>query len=106
SGQGPFPPNNTTGAGPLHLPNTGLLRWGKLELPAGEDCRIPIEVSGIMANTFDGALWWPENARAPHNDIELHIVDPDGRPRASSDLALSVFQRARFRGTVANGEWK
>jgi len=66
------------------------------------------------SNTFDAALWWPEWAfQFPligrfeiHNDIDLHLVDPDGAVRASSISIPSVFERARVSGRVAQGTWR
>jgi hypothetical protein len=69
--------------------------------------------SSRNANTFDGALWWPEWAFQffffrfeIHNDVDLHLVDPSGTVRASSVSIPSVFERARVSGQVAEGTWK
>jgi serine protease AprX len=84
SGQQPYPFNNTSGAGPLSLPTDGWAWWGKVSVGNGQTIGIPLQISGMRPNTFDGALWWPEWAfQFPllgrvevHNDIDLYLVDP------------------------------
>ncbi|HEX5761192.1 MAG TPA: S8 family serine peptidase [Thermoanaerobaculia bacterium] len=106
SGQQPYPFNNTSGAGPLQLPNNGWAWWGKVAISNGQTIEIPISISGTNPNTFDGALWWPETAAQSHNDVDLSLVDPGGVQRASSLSIPSVFERVRVAGTVASGTWK
>ena len=114
SGQQSYPFNNTSGAGPIRLPTDGWAWWGKVSVANGMTIDIPLNISGQSANTFDGALWWPEWAfQFPfvgrievHNDIDLHLVDPAGAIRASSISIPSVFERARVSGSVAAGTWK
>ena len=74
---------------------------------------IPLGVSSTMANTFDAALWWPEWCLKflwmeidIHNDVDLHIVDPNGNLRDSSVSVSSVFERAQVSGPIATGTWK
>jgi serine protease AprX len=114
SGQQTFPFNNTSGAGPIQLPTNGWAWWGKVSVSNGATIDIPLNISGAGANTFDGALWWPESGGLPipftsfgqHNDIDLHLIDPNGSERASSTSIASVFERARVSGRVAQGTWK
>ena len=113
SGQQPYPFNNTSGAGPIQLPTNGWAWWGKVAIANGATVDIPLTISGANANTFDGALWWPEWAFRfifgrieIHNDIDLYLVDPSGSVRASSISIPSVFERARVSGRVAQGTWK
>jgi serine protease AprX len=114
SGQQTYPFNNTSGAGPIRLPTDGWAWWGKVSVGNGMTIDIPLSITGGAANTFDGALWWPESAfQSPmtgrvevHNDVDLHLVDPSGSVRASSISIPSVFERARVSGRVANGTWK
>ena len=114
SGQQPFPFNNTSGGGPLNLPTNGWAWWGKVSVANGMTIDIPLSISGPSPNTLDGALWWPEWAfQFPligrieiHNDIDLHLIDPNGVTRASSVSIPSVFERARVSGPVAAGTWR
>ena len=114
SGQQTYPFNNTSGAGPIRLPTDGWAWWGKVVVANGVTIDIPLNISGANANTFDGALWWPEWAlQFPffgrievHNDIDLHLVDPNGAVRASSISIPSVFERARVAGRITPGTWK
>jgi serine protease AprX len=98
--------NNTTGAGPLKLPNSGYAWWGKISVSNGQTIDIPLNISGAAANTFDGALWWPETAAQAHNDIDLTLIDPSGVQRDLSWSIPSVFERARVAGSVPSGTWK
>jgi serine protease AprX len=114
SGQQPYPFNNTSGAGPLRLPTDGWAWWGKVSVENGQTIDVPLQISGAGANTFDGALWWPEFAfQFPlvgrievHNDIDLYLIDPAGVVRASSISIPSVFERARVSGRIASGTWR
>jgi serine protease AprX len=109
SGQQPFPFNNTTGAGPLCMPTAGWASWGKSTVldmsPSIHTINIPLNLSGATLNTLDAALWWPERATQPHNDIDLRLIDPAGTVRATSDSGPSVFERARVGGSIASGSW-
>jgi serine protease AprX len=114
SGQQPFPFNNTSGAGPIQLPTNGWAWWGKVFVVNGLTIDIPLSISGPNPNTFDGALWWPESAfqlvpfigPGVHNDIDLHLIDPNGTERGASISTLSVFERARVSGAIKPGMWK
>lgn len=97
--------DNTTGAGPLRLPTDGWAWWGVTNVTNGQTVNISLGISGASANTFDGALWWPETAGGDHNDIDLRLVDPGGTSRASSISIDSIFERARVSGAIVNGNW-
>jgi hypothetical protein len=105
SGQQPYPFNNTSGAGPLRLPTDGWAWWGRVTVNDGDTINIPLNISGGTANTFDGALWWPETQSQTHNDIDISLIDPSGAQRASSVSVASVFERARVGGSTTNGQW-
>jgi serine protease AprX len=114
AGQQPYPFNNTSGAGPLRLPTDGWAWWGKVSVSNGMTIDIPLNISGGSPNTLDGALWWPEWAfEFPligrievHNDVDLHLVDPQGVVRAFSISIPSIFERASVNGAVASGTWR
>lgn len=106
SGQQSYPFNNTSGAGSLRLPTDGWAWWGKVSVTNGLTIDIPLTISSGTANTFDGALWWPESPFWVHNDVDVSLVDPSGVVRASSLSVPSVFERVRVSGPVAQGTWK
>ncbi len=106
SGQQPYPFNNDSGAGRLNLPTNGWAWWGKVNITHGGTIDIPIEVPAGSPNNFDAALWWPETAAQPHNDVDLSLIDPSGVVRASSVSSPSVFERVRAAGAVQPGQWK
>jgi serine protease AprX len=103
--------NNTSGAGPLRLPNDGVVFFGKVSITNGASVNITLNVGGGF-NLLDGALWWPETIQLPgqatevHNDIDLHLLDPSGATVASSTAVPGVFERARVTGApLASGTW-
>jgi hypothetical protein len=114
SGQNPYPFNNTRGAGQLELPTDGWAWWGKVSVQDGDTIDIPLYLSVSNRNTFDGALWWPEWALDiplfgrldPHNDIDLHLIDPGGTTRDMSISINSVFERARVTSPIPSGTWR
>ncbi|HEU5101227.1 MAG TPA: S8/S53 family peptidase [Roseiflexaceae bacterium] len=105
SGQNPYPFDNTSGAGPLRLSIDGETSSGKVSVGHGLTIDIPLNISGTSPNTLDGALWWPESATQPHNDIDLYLIDPSGAEQAKSADDTSVFERARVAGAIAPGLW-
>jgi len=112
SGQKPYPFDNDVGAGHLHLPTDGWAWWGKVKVNNKDNIDIPISI-GSNISKLDAALWWPEWAFKilwitidPHNDIDLHLVDPAGNTRASSVSINSVFERAHVAGQINQGTWK
>ncbi len=106
SGQDFYPFNNTRGAGPLRLPTNGWAWWGKVSIVDGGLIEIPLAISGSSPNALDAALWWPETASQPHNDIDLSLYDPDGLLRARSISIPSVFERVHIHWGIATGTWK
>lgn len=111
SGQTPYPFDNNSGAGHLHLPTDGWAWWGKVNVNNNDRIDIPISI-GSNISRLDAALWWPEFAIKilwitldPHNDIDLHLIDPAGRTRASSISVNSVFERAQVTEGIAQGTW-
>jgi serine protease AprX len=91
------------------MPTAGWASWGKSTVldmsPSIHTINIPLNLSGATLNTLDAALWWPERATQPHNDIDLRLIDPAGTVRATSDSGPSVFERARVGGSIASGSW-
>lgn len=106
SGQKSWPFDHTVGAGRVRMPTGGVAFWGKVTLGPSTVVDIPIAVSSASWTAVEGALWWPEQATATHNDVDLSLIDPAGVVRASSTSAVSVFERARTSGTVTTGTWK
>lgn len=106
SGQQPYPFNNTTGAGPIKMPTSGRAWRGKVSVTNGATIDIPLTVTSGTANTFDGALWWPESPSGLHNDVDLSLISPSGTTVASSISVASIFERVRRAGAVATGTWK
>jgi hypothetical protein len=116
SGQNPYPFNNDIGAGDLELPLNGYGWWGKVQIMDGQIIEIPINVSQANRNTFDAAIWWPEEliewsgGFVPlidrHDDIDLRIVDPHNSVRDFSCSIPSVFERVKYEGNIETGTWK
>ena len=106
SGQNPYPFNNTSGAGKIVMPTNGHAWWGKTVVGNGVTIDIPINVSSGKTK-IEGALWWPESSSQSHNDIDLHLVAPNGSTRDVSLSIPSVFERVREQsGSLQNGFWK
>jgi len=106
SGQTPYPFNNTSGAGKIVMPTNGHAWWGKTVVGNGATIDIPINVSSGKTK-IEGALWWPESSGQSHNDIDLHLVAPDGSTKDVSLSVPSVFERVREQsGSLQNGSWK
>lgn len=101
SGQNPAA-DNDYGAGLIVMPNFGTRSRGTVSITAGQTIDIPLTISGTVSR-LDGALWWPEGDTQPHNDIDLHLIAPNGT-QYSSILELSVFERARGNGSFS-GTW-
>ena len=103
-GQNAYPYDNTVGAGPIEMATNGTAYWGKVAVQQNVNINIPISV-GNGRNDFDGALWWPESASQAHNDIDIHLIDPNGVERARGFSASSVFERAAVEGPLQSGVW-
>jgi hypothetical protein len=96
--------NNTTGVGLIVMPTSGTTYSGNVTLTAtGQVFDIPLNVTG--GTRLDAALWWPETASQAHNDIDLRLYDPSGVLRAYSRSGPSIFERARYDGTITAGTW-
>jgi serine protease AprX len=112
SGQTPYPFDNDTGAGHIHLPTDGWAWWGKVNVNNHDNIEVPIPI-GSHISRLDAALWWPEFVFNffivtidIHNDIDLRLVDPSGHERALSFSVNSVFERAQVNGGITPGTWK
>ena len=98
----PYPFNNTSGAGPIRLPERlGVV--GQDTVGNGQTIDIPL---GIGAEPLDAALWWPETTSQTHNDVDLLILRPSGLPGAVSASISSVYERARVTSSITTGTWK
>jgi hypothetical protein len=118
---GQFPPtttppdllfDNTVGAGLLRLTASGESWWGNVQITPTLVVNLTLNVTGPAYNALDGAIWWPEappNSSSTlgeiHNDIDLYLIDPSGKERASSRSGPSVFERVRVTGPIATGNW-
>jgi serine protease AprX len=94
--------DNDHGAGPLRLPTDGTLLWGVVTVKHGDTFEVPVHVHPHQ-KIVDAALWWPEDLGG-HNNVDLTIVDPNGKEEASNSLP-SVFERARVEGAT-KGKWR
>jgi len=103
-GQDPFPYSNTVGAGKIEMGTNGFASWGKVAIGHQMNIDIPINIGADRKN-FDAALWWPESAAQSHNDIDVHLIDPNGIERARGFSGVSVFERAAVSGDLQAGVW-
>jgi serine protease AprX len=101
SGQNPAP-NNNSGAGLIVMPNFGTRSRGSVSITQGQTIDVPLTISGTVSR-LDGAIWWPELAANPHNDIDLYLIAPNGT-QYSYILFDSVFERVRGTGSFS-GNW-
>jgi serine protease AprX len=112
SGQQAFPFDNTSGAGRLRLPTDGVVFFGKVSVPNKAFIDIPLNIGGGF-NLLGGALWWPESAwpGVPippgilYNDVDLHLLNPNGVEVAKSLHDKSVFEKVQVTGAIAPGTW-
>lgn len=100
-----WPYDNTRGLGQLRMPVNGVVWWGKVNVNQGTVINIPINVTGNRRD-LRASLWWPEAQTEQHDDVDVHVIDPSGVERAKGYSAVSVFERARVAGSLANGTWK
>lgn len=102
--------SNVHGAGHMRLPDlcSVTTNWGKVTVQSffrgTPVVEIPILVTS--GDSLEAAIWWPEEAFAKHNDIDLVVIDPLGTQRASALSAPSVFERAVVVGPLLAGTWK
>lgn len=104
-GQNEWPYDNTVGAGPLEMATNGYAWWGKTVVGNHINIDIPINVASGKSD-LDVALWWPESASQSHNDIDVHLIDPNGIERAKGYSSISVFERTGVNGSLQSGTWK
>jgi serine protease AprX len=93
SGQQPFF-NDSTGVGQLRLPSNGEMYIAKVGVNDRQTLDFPIQVRGTPT-WLDAAIWWPEYAALPHNDIDLELINPNGAVVVTSMTTKSVFERVR-----------
>lgn len=105
SGNKVYPFDNIEGGGDLVLPTNSWATWGKVSVYSGSVIDIPINV-GSGKTKLEAALWWPEGATEAHDDVDLYIIDPSGTQRSSSISSPSVFEHAKYSGSLAVGTWK
>jgi serine protease AprX len=103
-GQTPYPYADETGAGKLKMATNGLALWGKVAVVNDLIIDIPICVCYNKID-LDGAIWWPEAASEPHNDVDLYLIDPEGVQRAFATSGPSIFERAKVDGDLILGTW-
>ncbi len=104
-GQDPYPYDNTVGAGPIEMATNGHAWWSKLTVAHHQTIEIAINVPANRSD-FDAALWWPESQAQSHNDIDVHLIDPNGNEQARGYSGPSVFERAAVAGALMPGTWK
>jgi len=103
------PYDEREGAGRLRLDTCTLSHWGKVNIvPSLQTINVPVvQIPIQVAAGFDrieAAIWWPENATAFHNDIDLYLLDPNGNEVAKGVHGTSVFERVEVANPVA-GTW-
>jgi hypothetical protein len=97
--------NNIEGAGLIVLPSAnGTAWWGHNWVGQNQSVWTSITVP---ANSYDlrVALWWPESASQPHNNIDLFIYKPSGPLVALSQGTTSVFEKAYVPGPLETGTY-
>jgi len=95
---------NTKGLGPLRMPTNGIVWWGKVSVNQGTVINIPIKIASNRSN-LRAALWWPESQTERHDDIDLHLIDPNDVERANSESGVSIFERAQVSASLTQGTW-
>jgi serine protease AprX len=112
--------SNVHGVGHLQLPELicRTAHWGKVTLwPARlrpgarrviQVVNIPLEVKAGHREIV-AALWWPGSPWQDHNNIDLRVLDPDGKVQAGGLSVHSVFERVRilaeWGSSLAPGTW-
>ena len=87
---------NETGTGKMVMrPLEAHSFWGKTRLDSTNVIKtISLLAVNESVDSLRVALWWPESYGEPHNVISVELIDADGTIQASSNVELSVFQRA------------
>ncbi len=70
--------------GSAQINDTGDIATVNLDVPDG--------ACGIQA-----AIWWPETSDQDHNDIDIHLVNPDDVTFAAGQSGTSVWERASIK---------
>ena len=100
-----YPFNNTSGAGPVTLPNGyGDLANGSVSMNYWQSADVSYNLSNSTYADLTTAIWWPETAAGGHSYYKIDLIDPQGVIRASSSDSNSVFQKVKFTGPVT-GIW-
>jgi len=76
--------NGSLHSGSAQINDTGDIATVNLDVPNG--------ACGIQA-----AIWWPEGSDQDHNDIDIHLVSPDGVTFAAGQSGKSVWERASIK---------
>lgn len=104
AGDQPYDPLKTRrrGAGFLKLPSRGTWFFGRTEIAEDESLLLPIE--GVEeGDTVDAAIWWPEEVRQDHSDLDLQIRNSCGGPQGvRGEGSGSVLERAQTIAEVDN----
>lgn len=91
------------GTGPINLPmSNGRTVKGAVLVANNETVNIPLSITEASATNLNAAIWWGEQATGPHNDIDLYLVDPSNNEVTRSNSIYSVFERARWTGSLAS----
>ena len=98
--------NDDSGAGPLRLRRDGTATWAKVEVLAGQDADLTVDLGVGGAQRLDAAVWWPESGTGGdvHNTLTLTVVDPSGNSRPTGSTPESVYERCSVRNPGA-GTW-
>ncbi len=76
--------NGSLNFGSAQINDTGDIVTVNLDVPDG--------ACGIQA-----AIWWPEGSDQDHNDIDIHLANPDGVTFAAGQSGKSVWERASIK---------
>jgi len=104
---------STGGAGAVRLdPECTRYDYTKVTLDATDDMAwIEMVVDETYEEGFEAAIWWPQDAGAGHNDIDLVVYQDDPNdpnsiiPMTSSVLANSVFETVSTPVFLAEGTY-
>lgn len=102
---GPAANLNIEGAGRPVAPTNGWAGWGEWSVSQGQTANITLNVP-IGACNLSATIWWPEDFRRAHSNLDLLITSPPGFPDAISNSRPSVWERQSFPGPIAPGGWQ
>ena len=108
---GPFS-KGEKGAGRIHLFWNDHISYDKISLNASEFFEVRLSIPAPGARSFRAAIWWPEysefdaagNGIDTHNDINLDLLDSNGRTVMSSGTVKGVFERLAV-PSLSGGTW-